>query len=100
MEETVDILLATYNGEKYVIEQIESILHQTYKNIRLLISDDCSTDDTRQILEQYQKKDNRIEIFFQEKNLGYIRNFAFLLNQVKNKYYMLSDQDDVWLPER
>ena len=64
MEETVDILLATYNGEKYVIEQIESILHQTYKNIRLLISDDCSTDDTRQILEQYQKKDNRIEIFF------------------------------------
>ena len=100
MEETVDILLATYNGEKYVIEQIESILHQTYKNIRLLISDDCSTDDTRQILEQYQKKDNRIEIFFQEKNLGYIRNFAFLLNQVKNKYYMLSDQDDVWLPEK
>ena len=64
MEETVDILLATYNGEKYVIEQIESILHQTYKNIRLLISDDCSTDNTRQILEQYQKKDNRIKLFF------------------------------------
>lgn len=100
MEETIDILLATYNGEKYVIDQIESILNQTYKNIRLLISDDCSTDNTRQILEQYQKKDNRIIIFMQERNLGYVGNFEFLLKQVKNKYYMLSDQDDIWLPEK
>ena len=50
MQETVDVLLATYNGEKYIREQIESILNQTYKNIRLIISDDCSKDNTPEIL--------------------------------------------------
>ena len=100
MDKTIDILLASYNGEKYIQEQIESILKQTYTNFRLLISDDCSTDKTREILEEYQKKDSRITVFFQEKNLGYIRNFEFLLKQIKNEYYMLSDQDDVWLPNK
>ena len=58
--EQIDILMATYNGEKYLREQIESILNQTYKNIRLIISDDCSTDQTREIIKQYEKKDSRI----------------------------------------
>lgn len=100
MEETIDILLATYNGEKYLREQIESILNQTYKNIRLIISDDCSKDDTKKILEEYAQKDDRIKLYFQEKNLGYVKNFEFLLRQVENEYYMLSDQDDVWLDEK
>ena len=52
MEEKIDILLATYNGEKYVGEQIESILTQTYKNINLIISDDKSQDNTRKIIEE------------------------------------------------
>ena len=57
MEEKVDILLATYNGEKYVAEQIESILNQTYKNFNLIISDDCSKDSTPDILKKrhYEK---------------------------------------------
>ena len=100
MEEKIDILLATYNGEKYVGEQIESILTQTYKNINLIISDDKSQDNTRKIIEEYTKKDQRITIFFQEENLGYIKNFEFLIKQVKSNYFMLSDQDDVWLPEK
>ena len=100
MEEKIDILLATYNGEKYVGEQIESILTQTYKNINLIISDDKSQDNTRKIIEEYAKKDQRITIFFQEENLGYIKNFEFLIKQVKSNYFMLSDQDDVWLPEK
>ena len=57
--ERVDILLATYNGENYLVEQLESILSQTYSNFRLLISDDCSTDGTRKILEEYKEKDSR-----------------------------------------
>lgn len=100
MEHKVDILLATYNGEKYLSEQIDSILKQTHQNFRLIISDDCSTDKTREILEEYSKKDNRIVLYFQKKNLGYIKNFEFLLEQVESSYYMLSDQDDVWLPEK
>lgn len=94
--EQIDILLATYNGEKYLQEQIESILEQTYSNIRLIISDDCSKDNTRKILEQYEKKDNRVKVYYQEKNLGYVKNFEFLLNKVENEIYALSDQDDVW----
>jgi len=94
--EQIDILMATYNGEKYLREQIESILNQTYKNIRLIISDDCSTDESRKIIEEYEKKDERVISYFQEQNLGYVKNFEFLLTKVKNEVYMLSDQDDVW----
>ena len=98
--EQIDILLATYNGEKYLKEQLDSILSQTYSNFRLLISDDCSKDNTKEILKEYEKKDNRIKVFYQEKNLGYVKNFEFLLSKVENKIYALSDQDDVWLPEK
>ena len=58
MEGQIDILLATYNGEKYLREQIDSILNQTYKNIRLIVSDDCSKDDTGKtikILNNYKR---------------------------------------------
>lgn len=100
MEETIDILLATYNGEKYLKEQIESILNQTYSNIRLIISDDCSKDKTREIIKEFEEKDKRVISYFQEKNLGYVKNFEFLLSKVENEIYMLSDQDDYWLSEK
>ena len=100
MDEDIDILLPTYNGEKYLREQIETILNQTYKGIRLIISDDCSNDNTLQILKEYEKKDWRVKVYKQDKNLGVVKNIEFLLNKVENKYYMLSDQDDVWLPEK
>ena len=94
--EKVDILLATYNGEKYLREQIDSILNQTHTEFRLLISDDGSTDGTIEILKEYKEKDARIDVFFQENNLGVVKNFEFLLEKVEAKYYMFSDQDDIW----
>lgn len=94
--EKVDILLATYNGEKYLAEQLESILNQTYKDFNLIISDDNSNDSTVKILEKYAKKDSRITVFKQNKNLGVISNFEFLLSKVNSKYFMFSDQDDIW----
>lgn len=100
MEEKVDILLATYNGEKYVAEQIESILNQTYKNFNLIISDDCSKDSTPDILKKYAEKDKRIILHLQLQNLGVVKNIEFLLKQVNSELYMLSDQDDVWLKEK
>lgn len=100
MQETIDVLLATYNGEKYIKEQLDSILNQTYKNIRIIISDDCSKDETQEILKEYENKDSRIELHMHEKNSGVVKNIEYLLKQVKSKYYMLSDQDDVWLPEK
>lgn len=94
--EKVDILLATYNGARYLKEQLDSILNQTYSDFRLIISDDKSTDKTRSIIEEYAEKDSRIEYYFQENNLGVIKNFEFLMKKVENKYFMFSDQDDIW----
>ena len=96
----IDILLATYNGEKYLRDQIDSILNQTYADFNLIISDDASTDDTVKILEEYKKKDSRITVYIQEKNIGSNNNFEFLLTKVQNDYYMLSDQDDIWEKEK
>ena len=97
-DDTIDILLPTYNGEKYLREQLDSILNQTYKNIRLIISDDCSKDSTPKILEEYRNKDERIELYLQKENMGVVKGIEFLLKKVKSNYYMLADQDDVWLP--
>ena len=98
--EKIDILLATYNGEKYLKEQIESILNQTYENFNLIISDDASTDNTLNILEEYEKKDTRIKVFKKEKNKGLIDNFEFLLKNVTSDYFMFSDQDDIWKKDK
>lgn len=94
--EKVDILLATYNGARFLKEQLDSILNQTHTEFRLIISDDKSTDKTRAIIEEYAAKDSRIEYHFQKKNLGVIKNFEFLLKRVESDYFMFSDQDDIW----
>ena len=96
----IDILMATYNGEKYLKEQIDSILNQTHKDFRLLISDDCSQDATRQILQEYVEKDNRVVVFLQTKNLGVVLNFEYLMKKVENEYFMFSDQDDIWQKDK
>lgn len=102
MEDLVDILLATYNTkEKFLRKQIESILRQTHKNIHLYISDDCSSDENiHKILQEYAQKDNRIKLFIQSKNLGYNKNFEFLLKQSTAEYIMFSDHDDIWYMEK
>ena len=98
MEEVVDILVTTYNtNEKYLRKQIESILRQTYKNINIYISDDNSPNkNISQILQEYAEKDKRIKLYIQPKNLGYNKNFEFLLKESKANYIMFSDHDDVW----
>ena len=94
----VDILLATYNSnERYLREQIESLIYQTHKNIKIYISDDASPDkNVRQVLKEYQEKDNRIILFEQEKNIGFNSNFEFLLKQSTADYIMFCDHDDIW----
>lgn len=96
----IDILLATYNGKEYLEEQIESILNQTFEDFKLIISDDNSTDGTKDILKKYEKKDKRIKVYYQKKNLGYNNNFEFLCEKSTSKYIMISDQDDVWLESK
>lgn len=97
-ENLVDILLATYNSnEQYLREQIESLLCQTHKNIKIYISDDASTEKhVMEVLEEYQQKDSRIILFKQEQNIGFNSNFEFLLKQSTAEYIMFCDHDDIW----
>lgn len=100
-KETVCILLAAYNGEKYIREQIESLLAQTYTYWKLFIRDDGSNDQTVSIIKEYAQKDKRISIVKDDKNnLGSCQNFAALLNFIRGRfnYIMFCDQDDYWLP--
>lgn len=98
---SVLIFMTTYNGEKYLRNQLDSLLNQTYTNFHLVIQDDCSTDRTMTILKEYQNKDNRIEILvhYAERHGAYY-NFIDLTNIFKNRelydYYMFCDQDDIW----
>lgn len=98
MEEKVDVLLTTYNTNiKYLKEQIDSILNQTYTNIHLIISDDnSSNEEVKQVLKDYEKQDKRITLYLQEHNLGYNKNFEFLLGKSDAKYIAFSDHDDIW----
>lgn len=94
----ISIAMATYNGEKYLREQLDSILNQTYSYFELIICDDCSKDSTWEILEEYAQKDQRLKIYKNEQNLGFKRNFEKAISLCKGDYIALSDQDDIWLP--
>lgn len=102
MEPHITILLASYNGERYISEQIESIVKQTYKDWTLIIQDDCSSDNTGVIAGKFaeQYKD-RIQFFRRETPSGSARNNFFdMLKYVNSDYGMTCDQDDVWLPDK
>ncbi len=93
----ISVAMATYNGEKYITEQIDSILKQLSENDELIISDDGSTDKTIKIIEKY--KDKRIKLLKGPHN-GVKQNFANAITNCKGKYIFLSDQDDVWLEKK
>lgn len=88
--------MPTYNSENFISESIESIQKQTYTNWELLITDDCSTDNTVEIINSFLKKDNRIKLFKLNKNsgAGLARNFS--IQKSKGKYISFCDSDDIW----
>ena len=98
----VDILLTTYNGEKYLHSQIDSIFAQTYMDWKIMIIDDCSTDKTCAIIDEYiNKYPGKIEFYKNNKNSGDpASNFFKLLSMSKSDYVMFCDQDDVWLENK
>ncbi|HGD4139446.1 TPA: glycosyltransferase family 2 protein [Streptococcus agalactiae] len=98
----VNILMATYNGEKFLAQQIESIQKQTFKEWNLLIRDDGSSDKTCDIIRNFTAKDSQIRFINENEhhNLGVIKSFFTLVNYEVADFYFFSDQDDVWLPEK
>ncbi len=96
MSVSVSIAMASYNGERFISEQIDSILAQTCSDFELIIWDDCSTDNTWSILQKYAEKDSRIKIFRGKQNIGYVKNFERAIKSCQGEYIALSDQDDIW----
>ena len=96
----VSIVMCTYNGEKYLAGQLDSILSQTYPLHEILIQDDGSADGTVQIIEDYRKRYPVIRLIRNEQNLGYNRNFLTAISKASGDYIAVSDQDDIWEAEK
>lgn len=98
----ITILMAVFKGEKYIAEQIESILNQTEKSWKLVIQDDCSTDKTSEIaqkyVEKYPGKVSFVQLITPSGSAG--ANFLSMLKYADTEYMMTCDQDDVWLPDK
>ncbi len=96
----VHIVLATYNGESYLSQQLDSIVAQDYENWFLEVCDDGSEDKTTEIVREYMKEEHRITLHQNEKNLGYVKNFMEGIRRSKADYIMLCDQDDIWYQDK
>lgn len=92
----ISIAMCTYNGARYIREQIDSVLRQTESDFELVVCDDCSMDDTMQILTDYAQTDKRIHVYRNEENLGFYKNFEKALGLCHGDYIAPCDQDDVW----
>ena len=97
---TVSVVMATYNGEKFLSEQIDSILAQSYPIHELIVQDDCSVDGTTDIVRRYMAKHSFIKLFVNERNVGYNENFRRAAMHATGDFVALSDQDDIWFPQK
>lgn len=95
----VTVGIPVYNDEKYVTAAIDDILAQTYRNLEIVISDNCSTDSSEEICRGYVGKDARVRYVRQERNIGPHANFRYLMDNARGEYFMWAASDDRWDPE-
>lgn len=95
----ISVAMVAYNGEKYIREQLDSILGQLTERDEVMISDDGSTDRTPEILKSYQQKDSRVKVI-RGPGKGVKKNVEHVLSQCRGTYIFLADQDDIWLPHK
>lgn len=98
--ERVSVVMCTYNGEKFIVEQLESILKQTCPLHEVIIQDDDSTDSTLEILERYAKSNPIIKVYRNHKRLGFNKNFFSAFSKATGDLIAVSDQDDIWYPTK
>jgi len=96
----VSVITPVYNAEKYLKESIESVLSQTYHHIEMILVDDCSSDNSARIIQEYRLKNSQIKYYLQARNMGagYARNKA--LELARGEYVAFLDADDIWLPTK
>ncbi|MEL6651926.1 MAG: glycosyltransferase family 2 protein [Bacteroidota bacterium] len=90
----ISVAIPTYNGGKRILHALASLQRQDYDNLEIIVSDNCSTDDTRAIVEYQATQDPRIRYFRHERNLGASYNFDFGLKQARGKYFIWMSDDD------
>lgn len=96
----ISIALCTYNGAKFLEEQINSLVSQTYSNLEIVIVDDCSIDNTVNILRYYELEYDYISVYTNNSNIGVNESFSKAISLCKGKFIAISDQDDIWLPNK
>ena len=92
----VSIVLTLYNGQRFLAQQLDSILSQTYKSLEIIVSDDASTDNGFAIAQSRAELDERLVLIHHEKNLGLHANLGLALERATGDYIAISDQDDIW----
>src|SRR5580658_6052519 len=92
----ISVVLATYNGQKFLSQQLESLINQTYPNIEIIAIDDCSTDDTVNILNEFAQNYTYIKVIINDTNLGFIKNFEKGCSLSTGCLIAPCDQDDYW----
>ncbi|MQT58764.1 glycosyltransferase [Pseudomonas sp. FSL R10-1350] len=97
---SVTVCMAAYNGEKYLREQIDSVLSELAGTDELVVVDDCSSDATYKLLLSYSAKDPRVKVFKNAYNSGVVKTFETALSYAQNDIVFLADQDDIWMPGR
>lgn len=100
MNDLVSVVLCTYNGEKYIDEQVKTICGQSYSNLEIIIVDDASTDNCYNILMTHAAIDGRIRLFKNEENIGFNLNFNKACSLATGQFIAIADQDDVWEPNK
>ena len=98
MKKLVSIILPTYNGKRFLRESIESVINQTYKDWELIVVNDCSTDNTLQIIEEYAQKDNRIKYITNEINSKLPQSLNNGFKLAKGEYYTWTSDDNKYYP--
>ena len=91
----VSVIMSAYNSEKFIDSAVNSIINQTYKNLELIVMDDSSSDDTYSLLQNFEKKDNRLKVFKNKKNIGLTKSLNILLQHASGDLIARQDDDDV-----
>ena len=96
----VSVIMPSYNAEKYIAESIESVLHQTYPNWELIVTDDCSSDRTPDIVRGFCENDSRIDLVVAQQHSGIAGTRNQCLSRAKGRFVAFLDNDDLWYPEK
>lgn len=95
----VSIGMPVFNMGKTIIRSLDSLLNQTYPNVEIIVSDNCSTDQTVEVCKKYAEKYSKIKLNFNKENLGIVANFKIVHSKGRGKYFMWAAADDYWKPE-